>query len=130
MIHEDKTERDLDEWDAEIEADFQRAVAAGKRAGQLKRRRKLVAFPWGFFVDVCKLTEGRDALVVAEYIYRRIHVCNNKTVTLPASELAELGITRRRKNKALAKLKTAKVIRIGKAALGRSAKITLTWRPH
>jgi hypothetical protein len=122
-------ERDPAEWDSEIEADFQRAVATTKRAGRLKRGQKLVAFPWAFLVDVCQRTEGRTALVVAEYIYRRTHVCHSQTVTLPASELAELGITRQRKAEALAKLEAAGMIRIGKMAIGRSAKVTLTWSP-
>ena len=54
-------ERDLDEWDAEIEAEFQREVAATKAAGRRKKGRRLVAFPLAFLVDVCRLTEGRGA---------------------------------------------------------------------
>jgi hypothetical protein len=123
------TERDLDEWDAEIEADFRRAVAAGKKAGQRKRGRKLVAFPLAFLVDVCRRTEGRTALVVAMLIYRRIHVCRSHTVTLPAGELAELGVARNRKAEALATLEVAKLIRIEKTGPGRTVKVTLTWRP-
>jgi len=49
-------ERDLDEWDAEIEAEFQREVAATKAAGRRKKGRRLVAFPLAFLVDVCRLT--------------------------------------------------------------------------
>src|SRR6266568_9673270 len=78
--------RDLAEWDAEIEAGFQREVAATKRAGRLKQGRKHVGFSWAFLVDVCRLTKGRTTLVVAIYIYRRTHVCRSKTITLPASE--------------------------------------------
>jgi len=124
------TDRDLDEWDAEIEAEFQRVVAATNRPARLKRGRRLVAFPLAFSVDVCRRTEGRTALVVAMLIYRRTHVCRNQTVTLPAGELAEHGITRRRKNEALAKLEAAGLIRIKKMAAGRTAKVTLTWRPR
>jgi len=123
------TERDLDEWDAEIEADFQRTVAATKAAGHRKKGRKLVAFPLAFLVDVCRLTEGRTALVVAELIYRRTHVCRSRTVTLPISELRELGIDRNRKNEALVKLEAAGLIRIERMAPGQSAKVTLTWKP-
>jgi hypothetical protein len=123
------TERDLDEWDAEIEAGFRRAVAATQRPTQLKRRRRLVAFPLAFSADVCRLTEGRTALVVAMLVYRRTHVCRSQTVTLPASELAELGIDYRRKGEALAKLEAAGLIRIERTGAGRSIRITLTWRP-
>ena len=122
-------DRDLAAWDAEIEATFFREVAATKRAGRLKRGRKLMGGPVAFWIDVCQRTEGRTALVVAMLIYRRTHVCRSQTVTLPASELAEHGITRRRKNEALATLEAAELVRIEKAPAGRAAKVTLTWRP-
>ena len=81
-------------------------------AGQRKRGRRHVGFPLEFLIDICRLTEGRTALVVAEVIYRRTYVCRDRTVTLPAAELAELGITRRRKNEALARLQAAGLIRV------------------
>jgi hypothetical protein len=124
-----QAEHDLAAWDAEIEADFQRVVGATRGAGQRKRGRRHVGFPLEFLIDVCRLTEGRAALVVAEIIYRRTHVCRSQTVTLPAAELAELGITRRQKNKALAQLHTAGLIRVESTPLGRSAKVTLAWQP-
>jgi hypothetical protein len=120
------TERDLNEWDAEIEADFQRAVAATRQADKRKRGRQHVGFPLAFLIDVLRLTEGRTALVVAMCIYRRTKVCNSRTVTLPNSQLAELGINHRRKNEALTKLKAAGLIRLEKDT-GLSTKITLTW---
>jgi len=92
-----QAEHDLAAWDAEIEADFQRVVGATKVAGQRKRGRRHVGFPLEFLIDVCRLTEGRTALVVAEIIYRRTHVCRSPAVTLPTAELAGLGITRRQK---------------------------------
>jgi hypothetical protein len=121
-------QRNLDEWDAEIEADFQRAVAANKAAGQRKRGRRHVGFPWAFLVDACRLTEGRVVLVLAICIYRRTHVCRSSTVTLPLEELEELGVNRRRKNEALAKLQAAGLIRIESAPAGQSAKVTLLWQ--
>jgi len=63
------------------------------------------------------------------YFYRRTHVCRSQTVTLPPGELAELGIDRRDKNKALVKLEAAGLIRIERMAIGQSAKVTLTWQP-
>ena len=122
-------ERDLDEWDAEIEAEFQREVAATKAAGRRKKGRRLVAFPLAFLVDVCRLTEGRTTLILAMLIYRRTHVCRSQTVTLPAGELAELGIIRQRKTEALTKLEAAGLIRVERMGRGQSAKVTLTWRP-
>jgi hypothetical protein len=122
-------ERSLAEWDAEIESDFQRAVRDTKAAGQRKRGRRHVGFPLEFLIEVCRLTEGRAALVVAEVIYRRTCVCRDRTVTLPATELAELGIDRRQKNRALARLQTAGLIRVESMPMGQSAKVTLTWQP-
>src|SRR5262245_57628839 len=123
-------ERDLAEWDAEIEADFRRAVAATRKTGRSKCRQRLVAFPWGFMTDVCRLTEGRAALAVAEFIYRRTHVCGSRTVTLPAAELAELGISRWLKADALDRLQTAGLIRLEESSPGQTAKITLLWKPR
>jgi len=122
-------DRDLAEWDAEIEAAFFREVAATKRAGRLKRGRKLMGAPIAFWIDVCQRTEGRTALVMAMLIYRRTHVCRSQTVTLPAGELAELGIIRQRKTEALTKLEAAELIRVERMGRGQSAKVTLTWRP-
>jgi hypothetical protein len=66
---------------------------------------------------------------MAIYIHRRVHVCQSSSVTLPASELAELGIIRRRKNEALARLQAAGLIQIESVPTGQSAKVTLTWKP-
>ena len=121
-------ERDLADWDAEIEAEFQRAVAATKTAGRKKRGQRLVGFPFTFLADVCRLTEGRATLVVAELIYRRTYVCNSRAVTLPGAELAALGIDRSQKRKALARLEAAGFIRTEKAGSGQATRVTLLWR--
>jgi len=67
---------------------------------------------------------------VALCIYRRTCVCRSKTVTLPGADIAELGISRSLKNKALAKLEVAGLIRLEKGAGGQSARVTLTWQPN
>jgi hypothetical protein len=121
--------RDLAEWDREIEADFQRVVAAGKQVGRDRRGRRHVGFPWMFFVDACRLTKDHTTLIVALYVYRRTRVCNSQTVTLPNNELAELSIDRSRKCKALAKLEAVGLIQTEKA-VGRSTRATLTWQPR
>jgi len=123
-------ERDLAEWDREIEADFQRAVAATKRTARLERGRRHVGVPLNFLIDVCQRTEGRTALVVALFVYRRTHVCRSRTVTLPDSELVELGVSPRQKRKALVKLEAAGLVRLEKVAPGRATKVTLTWKPN
>jgi hypothetical protein len=123
------TKRDLKEWDREIEADFQRTVAATKAAGKAKRGRRYIGAPLAFVVEVLRLTEGRTTLVVALCIYRRTKVCGSPTVTLPGSELAELGINRRRKHEALAKLEAVGLIR-AEGMAGRSTDVTLAWKPR
>jgi hypothetical protein len=120
-------ERDLADWDAEIEAEFRRVIAGTKAAGKAKRGRRLVAFPWAYLRDVYRSVDGRAAVVVAMVIYRRTHVCKNQTVTLPGSELAELGISRKLKQRALARLKAAGLILVEKNAPGRAARVTLLW---
>jgi hypothetical protein len=130
MTNTNPAKRDLAEWDAEIEAEFQREVAATNRAGRLKRGVRLVAFPWAFLVDVNRLTEGRTTLNVAMYIYRRTHVCHSQTVMLPIGELGELGIDRKRRHEALTMLEAAGLVRLERMAPGRSAKVTLTWKPR
>ena len=105
------------------------AKTDGQRANQRRQRgQRHVGFPWAFMADVCRLTEGRTALVVAIYIYRRTHVCHSLTVTLPAAELAELGVDRRRKQEALTMLQQAGLIRAERAA-GRTTKVTRIWQP-
>ena len=73
---------------------------------------RYIGAPLPFVSDVCLLTEGRAALVVALCIYRRTRVCGSRTVTLPTAELAELDIDRRRKREALAKLQNAGLIKV------------------
>jgi hypothetical protein len=122
--------RDLAAWDAGIETDFQLAMAGARAAGRRKRGQRLVGFPFAFMADVCQLTSRRASLVVAVLIYRRTFVVSNRTVTLPAAELAELGIDRRLKNRALAQLAAAGLVRIESDAPGRAAKVTLLWKPE
>jgi hypothetical protein len=99
-------------------------------AGRKKRGQRLVGIPFAFLADVCRSTNGRAPLVVAMLIYRRTFVCSSRTVTLPGAELAELGICREMKRKALAQLVAADLIRIECSLPGRSAAATLLWRPE
>jgi hypothetical protein len=122
-------QRNPDEWDAEIEAEFQRTVAANKAAGQRKRGRRHVGFPLAFLVDLCRRMPGRSAvpIVVAALIYRRTVVCRSRTVTLPGAELAELGIDRPQKSRALTLLARAGFIQIEQSKPGETRRVTLLW---
>src|SRR5262245_51600639 len=90
------------------------------------RIKRLLGAPFEFVAEVCRLTEGRVVLVVALYIYRRVMVCNSRTVTLPSSELSELGLARQDKQRALARLQQAKLVELVKVK-GRTTQVTLTW---
>src|SRR5262245_209602 len=90
------------------------------------RTRRLLGAPIEFVAAVCRSTEGRTALVVALYIYRRVIICKNQTVTLPSGELAELGLARRDKHRALARLQQAGLVDLVRAK-GRTTQITLIW---
>ncbi len=90
------------------------------------RINRLLGAPFEFVAEVCRLTEGRAALVVALYIYRRVMICNNRTVTLPSGELAELGLARRDKQRALARLQQAGLVELVRAK-GRTTQVTLIW---
>jgi hypothetical protein len=120
--------RDEAEWDAEIEAEFQRVVAGTKAVGRRKRGQRRVGFPLAFMVDVCRLTERRTAFIVAALVYRRTVVCNSRTVTLPKIDLAELGINRSMKQRALARLAAAGLVQIEPPTSGRTTRVTLLWR--
>jgi hypothetical protein len=92
-----------------------------------RRAKRLIGAPFEFVYDVCRLTEGRAALVVALYIYRRVKICDDRTVTLPSGELAELGIVRQNKQRALIKLQRAGLVKLENER-GRTARVTLLWQ--
>jgi hypothetical protein len=91
------------------------------------RAKRLMGAPFEFVADVCRLTTGRATLVVALYTYRRVQICDNRTVTLPSRELAELGIVRQYKQTALIKLRRAGLIKVENGR-GRTARVTLIWQ--
>jgi hypothetical protein len=88
----------------------------------------VVVCPLTYLADVSRRTSGKATVLVAMLIYRRVHVCKNRTVTLSSAELDELGVNRPAKCKALARLAGAGIIRIEDSKLGRLTKVTLLWR--
>lgn len=106
---------------------FETKAGAKAEAAKAKRGRRIVACPWGYMVAVSQLTTGKAAVLVAQYIYRRVHVCKSRTVTLPSAELAELGVGRTQKNRALTQLARAGFIRIEKGVMGCTSRVTLLW---
>jgi hypothetical protein len=68
---------------------------------------------------VLPVVKSKGELVVAMYLFRLRHVTKNKTVVAPNKWLKEMGIDRRRKYRALARLERAGLVvveRHGKAA--------------
>jgi hypothetical protein len=120
------SERNLAEWDREIEADFQKTVAGWKRQG---RRHRHIGCPFELFTTAVKRTKGHQtALALALYIYRRQQICKDNTVTLVSAELAEMGIDRWSGRKALNKLQAIGLVRLCQAKPGQKRKVTLLWR--
>jgi hypothetical protein len=119
------TDKEKDDW---IEADFQQVVAETTRSGKRKRA-KHVGCPLEFLVDVCRLTRGRTALVLALHVYRRTRVCRGETVTLDGAELAELGVGPRRRRETLHNLEAAGIVRLRQPGPGQKTAATLLWRP-
>jgi hypothetical protein len=103
------------------------ASSSGQRSPR-KRGRRYIGVPLDFMCDVCRQTTGRATLIVAMFIYRRTVVCRSRTVTLPTTELAEVGLSRSQKNKALVQLEAAKLLRRKPARVGQSTRVTLLWR--
>ena len=121
-------DRDLDQWDAEIEADFQRTVAVARATGKAQQGRRYMGAPWAFWVALRAAKLWWVAVALGIYIYRRTKVTRSAMVTLPTAELAELGIDRYAKYRALRQLARAKLIRIERDTSGRATKVTLLWR--
>ena len=104
-------------------------LAPVKTARRHQPKQRHFGCPLAFAIEVCRRTKGRATLIVAIYIYRRIHVCHSQTVTLPAAALAELGIDRRRKREALNQLQAAGLIS-AERIMGHTTRVMLTWRPE
>jgi hypothetical protein len=122
-----KDDVDGDGWDIdpdELEEILRERATASRRA---RNRDKHVGMPLNFMSDVCRLTEGRAALIVALLLYRRTHVNGSRTVTLPTADLIGVGIDRSRKREAPIRLQRAGLIGV-RNSKGQSAAITLKWR--
>jgi hypothetical protein len=118
----------LQQRDAEIEADFQRAVAATKTAGKARRGQRHMGAPWSFWVALRERGLPWLAVILAVYVYRRARVTGSNTVTLVGAELEELKIDRYQRSRALRRLVAAGVIRMRRIGTGRSLRVTLLLR--
>jgi hypothetical protein len=102
--------RDLDEWDAEIEEDFRRAVAAAKAVG--RRKKKVEAFvkvPLWWIEIAAKDARSPTTLVLIELLYASWKA-KSSTFQLPNSRLNKLGVSREVKRKVLRNLERRPII--------------------
>jgi hypothetical protein len=117
-------ERDLVEWDAEIEADFQRAVAATKAAGKRKRGGRHMGAPWSVWVACRERELPWAAVVLAVYIFRRTQIAGCTTVTLQRAELDELKMTRFQRSRMLRLLVEAGLVQRRSVGHGQASQVT------
>jgi hypothetical protein len=100
-------ERDLAEWDREIEADFQRAIAATRAAGSAKRKKKeaeaFVMVPLWWIAQAAKLTHTPATLVLMELLYTAWRT-KSSTFILPNARLQKWGMNRETKRRVLRNL--------------------------
>jgi hypothetical protein len=127
-------QRDLAEWDAEIEADFQRAVAGAKAAGRRRQRNKFIGCPPEFFKRLARIPSRTSApLVIGMVLYRRHYIVNRMTtgapkpIGIPQAGLSELELSRWTVRRALKKLEAAALIEIHPTKPGQKTRITVLW---
>jgi hypothetical protein len=104
-----KPERDLDEWDAEIEAAFQREVAATKLAGQRKKAEAFVKVPLWWIETAAKDARSPTTIVLIELLYAAWRA-KSSTFLLPNVRLKKLGVSRDVKSRVLRDLERRPVI--------------------
>jgi hypothetical protein len=104
------TERDMDEWDDdEIEAEFQRHVAATRRVGKRKKVEAFVKVPLWWIETAAKDARSPTTLVLIELLYASWKA-KSSTFPLPNGRLKKLGVDRRTKYRVLRDLKRRPVI--------------------
>jgi hypothetical protein len=117
--------RDLAEWDREIEADFQRAVASRHKR---KKVEPFVVVPLWWIAQAARLTRSPTTLVLIELLYAAWKA-RSSTFTLPNGRLKRLGVSRKIKSRVLCKLETGKGrLIIVKRRIRKTPMVTLTVR--
>jgi HTH domain len=106
-------ERDLAEWDREIEANFQRAIATTRAAGKRKRKtaEPFVKVPLWWIRLATEATRTPKALVAIELL-RASWKAQSTTFALPSGRLKQYGLSRTTIWRALQQLKAAGLVAI------------------
>jgi hypothetical protein len=107
-----ETKRNLAEWDAEIEADFQRALRTTKAAAaKRKKAEPFVKVPLWWIEETAKITKSPTTLVLIELL--RLHwKTKSLTFPLPNGRLQRMGVSRKVKCKVLRELELAGFITV------------------
>ena len=87
-----------------------------------------ITCPLMWLARILPVLRSSDRLAVAQLLYRQCLMRRSKTVDLSNSSLAELGIGRMTKYRALTLLQEAGAVTI-EARNGRSVRVTLHWFP-
>jgi hypothetical protein len=115
--------RDLDEWDREIEADYQRAVAAtravGKGKGKGKKGEPFAMVPLHCAEEMAKACRS-PAFVVCVHLLYLSWKTKSRTVALPNPD----GYHRNSKDRVLRKLEAAGLVRVDRHS-GRNPRVTI-----
>jgi hypothetical protein len=87
-----------------------------------------VAVPVPWLAKVLPLVHSADQLAILLLLYRRCLMSRSRTVTLPNSELAAVGVTRFAKYRLLTWLQDAGAATVAPRN-GRAVSVTLRWFP-
>jgi hypothetical protein len=96
--------------------------------GEPRPAKDYVLCPLAWLQRVRPLVRSTDQLLVLLVLYRRCLMQRSKTVDLPNSELAELGIGRKTKYRTLRFLEEAEAVTV-EHQNGHSLQVTLHWFP-
>jgi hypothetical protein len=104
-------DRDLAEWDREIEAEFQHCIAGTRARAAAKRTRKekdrFVRVPLWWIAAAAKLTHSPTTLVLIELLHTKFRA-KSSTFKFSNVRLEKLGVNRECKSQVLRKLARGK----------------------
>ena len=125
MTSTNPAERDLDEWDAEIEAEFQRVVRETKAATPKRKKKteRFVQVPLWWIETAAKDVGSPETLVLVELLYTAWKA-RSPTFPLPNGRLTKLGVSRKIKYRMLRALERRPVILVERR-VGKTPVITL-----
>ncbi len=110
--------------DAEFRALLSKTTKVEIRTSLSRPKGKFIGCPLPWFKRVALASKSKADIIVALHVYRLSQARRSKTVTVANADLAELGVDRRAKGRALRRLHQIKIFSVtgeGKA----SPKVTI-----